>query len=319
MNIINTSSSSELWYIILNLYNHDHKFSGKRCFFTLKYISIFIGIALAGMMVMGPASAVSAGTGSTIQIDGVVIASDVKPEAKNGRIMVPLRMISENLGAKVNWSASEVTLIKNQMRVDLKLDSSIAVKNGESVQLDVKPYLKSNRILVPLRFIAETFGGTVSYNNATVSIDTPPFLIDQVEIKALQHEYHMTMGGVVQQVKANAYHEAIYNIFVENKGNSTNAPAKFSWGVHDSEYGSYYKIGQYDFLNSNEESVQQFDLYTLVKIGGESPPESPEILLYDGTEGQWYLFNAAAKDAVFQMINRAAQSGFLTVISNTVP
>ncbi|WP_338130656.1 stalk domain-containing protein [Cohnella ginsengisoli] len=31
-------------------------------------------------------------------IDGVAIVSDVKSEVKNNRTMVPLRMISENLG-----------------------------------------------------------------------------------------------------------------------------------------------------------------------------------------------------------------------------
>lgn len=284
----------------------------------MKYASVFLGVILAGMIVMGPASAVHAGPGNKIQIDGAVIASDVNPETKNGRFMVPLRMISENLGAEVNWSPSEVTLIKNQIKATLKLNSSVALKNGESVKLDVKPYLKSNRILVPLRFIAETFGCTVSYNNATVSIDTPPLHIDQVEIKALQHEYHMTMGGVVQQIKANTYHEAIYNVFVEDKGIRVDAPAKFSWSVHDTEAGSYYKIGQYDFLDGNGDSVQRFDIYTLVNMG-KHLPESPEVLLYDGTEEQWYLFSDDARDAINQKINRAAQNGFLTVISNTVP
>lgn len=284
----------------------------------MKYTSIFLGVILAGMIVMGPVPAVHAGAGNKIQIDGAVIASDVNPETKNGRIMVPLRMISENLGAEVNWSPSEVTLIKNQIKVTLKLNSNEAIKNGEAVQLDAKPYLKSNRILVPLRFIAETFGCTVSYNNAAVSIDTPPLLIDQVEIEALQHEYHMTMGGVVQQIKANTYHEAIYNIFVEKKGIKVDAPAKFSWSVHDAEAGSYYKIGQFDFLDGNGDSVQRFDIYSLVNMG-KHLPESPEVLLYDGTAEQWYLFSVEARDAINQKINRAAQNGFLTVISNSVP
>ena len=33
-----------------------------------------------------------------IKVDGVTIASDVNPEVKSNRTMVPLRVISENLG-----------------------------------------------------------------------------------------------------------------------------------------------------------------------------------------------------------------------------
>ena len=39
-----------------------------------------------------------------IKVDGVNIASDVEPEIRNNRTMVPLRVISEHLGAHFNWS-----------------------------------------------------------------------------------------------------------------------------------------------------------------------------------------------------------------------
>lgn len=47
-----------------------------------------------------------------LKVDGAVIPSEIGPEIKNGRTMVPLRVISENLGAKVDWSKSKVTLTK---------------------------------------------------------------------------------------------------------------------------------------------------------------------------------------------------------------
>lgn len=81
-----------------------------------------------------------------IKVQGNTIASDVKPEMKNNRTMVPLRLISEHLGAKVNWSGSEVTLSKNDMRITLKLKSKTAVKNGKTEILDAAPYIKNNRI-----------------------------------------------------------------------------------------------------------------------------------------------------------------------------
>ncbi|MCQ6563849.1 copper amine oxidase N-terminal domain-containing protein [Paenibacillus mendelii] len=272
---------------------------------------VFPGIILALILIITSSPAAYAAN-NQIKIDGVAIASDVKPEMKNNRTMVPLRTISKNLGAKVEWSNSEVTLTKNKMKVTLKPNSSTAVKNGEKVQLDVKPYVKNNRVIVPLRFIAETFGCKVNYSNSTVTVETSPLVIDNVQVKALQHEYHMTMGGVVQQINGNAYNEAIYNSFIENKGIKVDAPAKYSWSVHDSEPGSYYKGGQFDFLDEKGNSVKRFDIYTLVRFG------DPDVLIYDASEEQWYLFNVTARDSINQLINTTSINGFLTVISNTV-
>ena len=175
-----------------------------------------IGVFLAIFLFISSSTTYAAE--NQIKVDGVAIASDVKPEIKNNRTMVPVRVISENLGASVEWSNSKVILAKSDMKVILTLNSSTAKKNGEKMLLDVKPYMKNNRIFVPLRFIAETFGCNVNYSNFAVTVDTEPLFIDGVQVKALQQEYHMTMGGVVQQINGNAYNETIYNIFVENKG-----------------------------------------------------------------------------------------------------
>ena len=39
----------------------------------------------------------------TIRINNLPVASDVQPEIKNGRTMVPLRVIAENFGAQVDY------------------------------------------------------------------------------------------------------------------------------------------------------------------------------------------------------------------------
>ncbi len=137
----------------------------------------------------------AAAASSQLKVDGMTVQTDVKPEIKNNRTMVPLRVISENLGAKVHWSDGQVTLTKSEMKVSLKLNSSKAAINGKTVLLDAKPYLKNGRTIVPLRFLAETLGCKVHYDHLTISIDTEPLMIKGVEVKALLHEYHMTMGG----------------------------------------------------------------------------------------------------------------------------
>jgi len=253
-----------------------------------------------------------------IKIDGVTIVSDVKPEMKNKRTMVPLRIISENLGAKVEWSDSGVTLTKGKMKVTVKANSATAVKDGATVKLDVKPYVKQNRVFVPLRFIAETFGCKVNYSKSTVTVETSPLVIDNVQVKALQNEYHMTMGGVVQQVNGNAYIEAIYNLFVDNKGSKVDEPASYAWKIQYVDTGSYYKGGQYDFLDSKGNSIKQFDLYTIV-TDGKDIPNQPKVLIYDASDAGWYVFSDEARQNIYQLIDTATTNGFLTVISNDVP
>ncbi|QHW31996.1 copper amine oxidase N-terminal domain-containing protein [Paenibacillus rhizovicinus] len=260
-----------------------------------------------------------AATNNSIEINGTAVASDVKPEVKDNRTMVPLRVISENLGAKVAWTKTEVTLTKNNMKVILKPNSTTAVKNGTAVQLDVKPYVVDNRIIVPLRFIAETFGCTVNYSNSTVTVESAPLVINGVQVNALQQEYHMTMGGIVQQVNGNAYNEAIYTSFETNKGAKVDAPANYSWSPNYDIPGSYLKTAQYDFLDKNGKSVKSYEIYTLLQPTTDDAGKSVRtVLLYDVTGAQWYSFSDSARQAIDQLMVTADKNGFLKVISNTI-
>lgn len=280
---------------------------------------VLSGFVMALILIITSSTTYAADTDFKIKVDGFVIASVVKPEIKNNRVMVPLRVISENLGAKVNWSNSEITLTKSKIKVTLKLNSSTAVINGKTVLLDVKPFLKNNHTIVPLRFISEAFGCTVNYKNSIVTVDTEPLVIDGIKVKALQQEYHMTMGGVEQQIKVNAYYEAIYSIFVENKGSKVEAPVDYSWQIQLVQAGAYYKNAQYDFLDQKGKSIKRFDIYSLMESYPPGPlTNSPKVLLYDDTEKQWYLFSYTASQSINQLMDTASMNGFLTIISNTV-
>ncbi|MHA0858383.1 copper amine oxidase N-terminal domain-containing protein [Paenibacillus sp. CMAA1364] len=278
---------------------------------------VFLGILL--ILILFSSSTTTYAATTQIKVDGVVIVSDVKPEIRNNRTMVPLRIISENLGAKVNWSETKITLTRNDMQVILNLNSNTALINGKGILLDAKPYIKNKRTMVPIRLIAETFSCNINYSNSTVAIDTDPLVIEGVQVKALQQEYHMTMGGVVSQIRGNAYIEEIYNVFVKNKGDKIDAPSDYTWSVHSITPGVYYKNGQYDFLDQEGNSIQQFDIYSVNQSFSVNGSEkTPKYLIYDATEDQWYLFNHTANQSIHQLIDTSSKNGFLMVISNTV-
>lgn len=103
-------------------------------------------------------------TGSASDVPQPFINSD-------GTTMVPVRFISEKLGAEVGWNGElQQVTIKDLLTgaiLVLKLDSKLASVNGASVELESAATLHNGSTFVPIRFIAEQLGGKVSFNDAT--------------------------------------------------------------------------------------------------------------------------------------------------------
>ncbi|MDP4179878.1 MAG: choice-of-anchor A family protein [Bacillota bacterium] len=108
--------------------------------------------------------------GSTIDFSKY---NNVKPVSTNGRTLVPLTAIAESLGAKVDWEAStkKITITSDNTIIELTLNSNIAYVNGEKQVLDAPAKSINGRVLVPLRFVGESFGETVGwYSSGGVSV-----------------------------------------------------------------------------------------------------------------------------------------------------
>lgn len=275
---------------------------------------VLISIALFLSIFTTPVTINAEEPKNQILIDGVAIAPDLQPNLKNDRVMVPLRVISEYLGATVDWSDKKILITKNEMVVTLNLNSNNVDKNGEAIKLDVNPYLHNNLTYVPLRFLAETFNFNVIYNNGVVIIDKTPFVINNKKISLFKVEYHMIIGGWVYKYSGAHNNKEIYNLFEENKGEIVEAPADYDWFSH-AEAGSYYKNGQYDFLDETGKSVQQYDIYTLngshVDNSGDPFAHYPKVLLHDVSQGKWYLFSQTALDSINNVMKISAEQGLM--------
>ncbi|MCR3955315.1 MAG: copper amine oxidase N-terminal domain-containing protein [Gudongella sp.] len=107
-----------------------------------------------------------------IILDDQPLVTDVSPIIVNGRTLLPLRSILEALGATVEWDSTTrtVTATKDSTTIQLVIDSSTAIVNGTPQTLDVPAQIKNGRTLVPLRFLAETFGATVLWDGVTRTI-----------------------------------------------------------------------------------------------------------------------------------------------------
>ncbi len=102
----------------------------------------------------------------TVKLEGSYIEFDQPPVIEGGRTLVPLRKIFEALGAEVDWNGETrtVTASKDSKTVVLVIDSTEARVGDEQVTLDVPARIINGRTLVPVRFIADSFGVRVSWD-----------------------------------------------------------------------------------------------------------------------------------------------------------
>ncbi|WP_161568209.1 stalk domain-containing protein [Anaerobacillus alkaliphilus] len=93
-----------------------------------------------------------------------LVLSDA-PYLKNQRTLVPLRFISETLGATVHWDpeSKTVTIHYGGKKIELQEGSRTVRLNGKATTIDVAPEIKNGRTFVPLRFISENLGARVDY------------------------------------------------------------------------------------------------------------------------------------------------------------
>lgn len=114
-----------------------------------------------------------------IKVRGMNLKFDVPPVIKEGRTLIPVRAVMNGLGASVEWNDEEktVTITRDDKTIILNLQPNpetgkyTATVNDETIELDVPAQLISNRTFVPLRFIAQTLGETVDYDEETGEID----------------------------------------------------------------------------------------------------------------------------------------------------
>jgi hypothetical protein len=109
----------------------------------------------------------------SIVAKGKVIKFDIPPVIKDGRTLIPVRALSEAFGATVAWDPVEqkVTISKGTTQIVLNLNSNTAYVNGTEVAIDVAPTTLSNRTIVPLRFITETLGLKVDWDEETDTVE----------------------------------------------------------------------------------------------------------------------------------------------------
>jgi len=89
------------------------------------------------------------------------------PTIENGRVLIPLRGVFEEMGATVVWHSDTgtITATRGSDDVRLKIGSRAATVNGIKHTLDAAPRIQDARTLVPLRFISESLQASVQWKS----------------------------------------------------------------------------------------------------------------------------------------------------------
>lgn len=95
-------------------------------------------------------------------------AEGTAPVVVNDRTLLPVRAIVEEMGGAVHWDGETQTVLltyKDDI-ITLGINNPTAFLNDKKNTLDAVPAIINDRTMLPIRFIAESFGYTVDWNGA---------------------------------------------------------------------------------------------------------------------------------------------------------
>ncbi|MCL4440228.1 MAG: DUF1343 domain-containing protein [Firmicutes bacterium] len=109
----------------------------------------------------------------SVLVDSIPVNFDSAPYIdSNSRLMVPLRAISEALGAQVRWDerSRTVTISRPGSTAVFRIDSTSAALNGQPQKMDTCPVIRKDRTMVPVRYVGEYLGAEVNWDPVTRTV-----------------------------------------------------------------------------------------------------------------------------------------------------
>ena len=136
-------------------------------------------LAMTTLLATGAmAASATDATGPDVRVNGELVNfPDGQPYVDaNSRTMIPVRFVTEALGAKVSWDGPNQTAVieKDGTTVKIKIGSTdlTIIKSGKTntVKMDTAAVVKDGRTYVPIRFVAEALGAKVDYSGTYYTV-----------------------------------------------------------------------------------------------------------------------------------------------------
>jgi hypothetical protein len=112
-----------------------------------------------------------------VRIDGQPVISDVPPVTTSKGVFVPLRPVSDALGAETRYEhkSGEVIVTRGDQTLHFKVGSTHAHINGMPVTLRSAPFRVRGRVMIGLHAVEQVFGLRAKFDKMTarVYLNTP--------------------------------------------------------------------------------------------------------------------------------------------------
>lgn len=120
------------------------------------------------LIVLKPGKNTANKDGENVLID--INDPEVAPVIENNRVMLPLRFLSESIGASVSWDEETRTanISKKGKTVSVVPGFAEYTINGKTYPMDTPAKIENGRILVPVRMISEALDKRVLWENEMV-------------------------------------------------------------------------------------------------------------------------------------------------------
>ncbi|MBP3961140.1 stalk domain-containing protein [Paenibacillus lignilyticus] len=132
------------------------------------YFTVYSGQSSSHIMAFKDTSVKQpqANNGLKLLLDGQPLRLTTEPVVARGRLYLPMRELFTALGATVNYDvrSKTITAKRGSTVITLTIGKLQAVVNGRSVTLDAPGKLLNGHMMIPLRFVGESFGYTVSWD-----------------------------------------------------------------------------------------------------------------------------------------------------------
>lgn len=115
------------------------------------------------------AEAALAASRANVTLDGNRIDTENLARVVNGRTMIPVRCLAEQMGADVSYDTSlkAARIVRAGVEIIMPIGSKTCTVNGEPFQMDVAPYIENGRTMIPARYVSELFGQSIQWVSET--------------------------------------------------------------------------------------------------------------------------------------------------------
>lgn len=113
-----------------------------------------------------------------MSVNGILYQMDTEPILFSKRSFLPIRYVVEPIGGIIQWNSEgkRLVVIIKELIIELRINDPYATVNGKKVIIEknnrsITPLLiPPGRVFVPLRFIGESLGASISWNSRSEEV-----------------------------------------------------------------------------------------------------------------------------------------------------